>query len=194
MSISRGLRDFAGLIAFAAAALAPLSAGAQQNVVAALEGLSRILIVSAEEAFPPRDGSAAHQIAMIDPAGYVERDLVILYAHTDGVWLVSFDDGSMASVLTADDPADMLTSYDVAVGEFQAILVGKDGTEKLRSDAPLSADELFAVIDAMPMRQAEMTVAPIEEYEAEGGETEPGMPIQLFQMPIADNGAGAESE
>ena len=39
---------------------------------------------------------------------------------------------------------------------FAAILVGKDGGEKLRSARALDAQQLFPVIDAMPMRQSEM--------------------------------------
>ncbi len=40
---------------------------------------------------------------------------------------------------------------------FRVRLIGKDGGEKLDSSAPVSADALFALIDAMPMRRAEMT-------------------------------------
>lgn len=43
---------------------------------------------------------------------------------------------------------------------FVAILVGKDGGEKLRSSAPLDRDALFPLIDAMPMRREEMTRRP----------------------------------
>ena len=39
---------------------------------------------------------------------------------------------------------------------FYAVLVGKDGGAKLTSRQPLPADQLFPVIDAMPMRQGEM--------------------------------------
>ena len=40
--------------------------------------------------------------------------------------------------------------------DFTVVLVGKDGGEKYRSHRPLSTAELFALIDAMPMRRAEM--------------------------------------
>ncbi len=43
---------------------------------------------------------------------------------------------------------------------FVAILVGKDGGEKLRSAAPLGRDALFPLIDAMPMRRDETTRRP----------------------------------
>jgi hypothetical protein len=38
---------------------------------------------------------------------------------------------------------------------FSVVLIGKDGGEKLRRSTPLSPDELFALVDAMPMRRAE---------------------------------------
>lgn len=50
----------------------------------------------------------------------------------------------------------LLKDYKVSAGDFAVILVGKDGTEKLRTDSILTTDRLFAVIDAMPMRRREM--------------------------------------
>ncbi len=45
--------------------------------------------------------------------------------------------------------------FDVGAG-FTALLIGKDGGEKLRSDIPVGPADLFPLIDAMPMRQQEM--------------------------------------
>jgi hypothetical protein len=39
---------------------------------------------------------------------------------------------------------------------FQGFLIGKDGHTAISSDKPLSADYLFAQVDAMPMRRDEM--------------------------------------
>ena len=39
---------------------------------------------------------------------------------------------------------------------FQVFLVGKDGHTALSSDKPVSAEYLFAKVDAMPMRRDEM--------------------------------------
>lgn len=39
---------------------------------------------------------------------------------------------------------------------FSVVLIGKDGGEKLRRTTPLAPADLFALVDAMPMRQAEM--------------------------------------
>jgi hypothetical protein len=39
---------------------------------------------------------------------------------------------------------------------FQVFLIGKDGHTAISSNKPISADRLFAQVDAMPMRQDEM--------------------------------------
>ena len=46
--------------------------------------------------------------------------------------------------------------FAVPPGEFRAILIGKDGGDKLTSREPIGADRLFAEIDAMPMRRNEV--------------------------------------
>jgi hypothetical protein len=43
---------------------------------------------------------------------------------------------------------------------FSVVLIGKDGGEKLRQTTPLTPADLFALVDAMPMRQAEMRERP----------------------------------
>lgn len=43
---------------------------------------------------------------------------------------------------------------------FAVSLIGKDGGEKLRRSTPLAPEELFALVDAMPMRREEMRVRP----------------------------------
>lgn len=46
--------------------------------------------------------------------------------------------------------------FHVADAGFTALLLGKDGGEKLRSSQPLAMKTLKETIDAMPMRQDEM--------------------------------------
>lgn len=46
--------------------------------------------------------------------------------------------------------------YKVSAQNFTFVLVGKDGGEKLRSNCPVTLQKLYATIDAMPMRKAEM--------------------------------------
>ena len=61
------------------------------------------------------------------------------------------------SPLTAKESQQLYRQYGIQMGDFTAILIGKDGGEKDRkTDEILSANKLFPRIDAMPMRQAEM--------------------------------------
>lgn len=46
--------------------------------------------------------------------------------------------------------------YHVGKDEFNLILIGKDGGEKLRSEELIEVQKVFDLIDSMPMRQAEM--------------------------------------
>ena len=48
------------------------------------------------------------------------------------------------------------SEFQVPTDQFTVILVGKDGTEKLRRKTPVALREIFALIDSMPMRQREM--------------------------------------
>ena len=54
------------------------------------------------------------------------------------------------------DSASLRDSWDVPADAFCVILVGKDGGEKLRRYEPVDLQEIFALIDAMPMRRREM--------------------------------------
>jgi len=51
----------------------------------------------------------------------------------------------------------LIGKYQVKRGEFVVILVGKDGSEKYRTNKLLQPAGLFAIIDAMPMRQEEIS-------------------------------------
>lgn len=69
-------------------------------------------------------------------AGMLERDLTI-------------------SVIIGNE--QLYKKYTIALQtDFTVTLVGKDGSEKLRTQNLLTANQLFALIDAMPMRIEEM--------------------------------------
>ena len=51
---------------------------------------------------------------------------------------------------------DFFHHYQVDKETFTFILVGKDGTVKLRRTKVVDLEELFSLIDGMPMRRAEM--------------------------------------
>lgn len=117
-------------------AAVPAGAGGL-DPLAAHRGIHRVLLVSAPTDHDPtlvlqRAAYAAMQ------AGASERDLVLVevVGQTVGARAIRQQFGL--------DPT------------FEAILVGKDGGAKLRSSTVLGADDLFPVIDAMPMRRREM--------------------------------------
>lgn len=82
--------------------------------------------------------------------GLIDRDMKIFHLINAGASHIdekSIDKTEMQRIQT---------EYKVKAQEFTAILIGKDGTEKLRTHSILTTDKLFAVIDAMPMRKREM--------------------------------------
>lgn len=113
---------------------------ASRNVdsLAVYQWKSRVLVVFASESEDPK---LRQQRALFRAmkAGAVERDLELVEA---------IGDSRQAVALRARfglDPG------------FHAVLVGKDGGDKLASSQPVGAEQLFPVIDAMPMRKGEMT-------------------------------------
>jgi hypothetical protein len=81
--------------------------------------------------------------------GFVERDLVLYEIFEKGMSRVA---GEPLSQVDADS---LRMRYGVGAGEYVAVLVGKDGTEKARWNDPVPPGELFRQVDAMPMRQQE---------------------------------------
>lgn len=59
-------------------------------------------------------------------------------------------------VMPVENNERLQQQFNVPPGRFTVILVGKDGTEKYRTDSLLIPKALFAIVDAMPMRKAEM--------------------------------------
>ncbi len=71
-----------------------------------------------------------------DAAGVEERDIII-------------------TLVVNENP--IYKKYKVEASKrLTVILVGKDGGEKHRTHNVITAQQLFALVDAMPMRQAEM--------------------------------------
>lgn len=109
----------------------------------------RVLLVftPAREADAYRD--QMRQWADRDP-GFAERDLLrIEIAGEVGGRLGE-------NPLTVASARRLRSRFEVPPSAFRVVLIGKDGTEKRRDDAPVSASSLFDTIDAMPMRQREM--------------------------------------
>jgi hypothetical protein len=108
----------------------------------------RVLVLLAEA----EAGDLNRQIDMLLRAepGLQERDMVVLAVRGQNVEAVfgnaaGLDAQAIQASIGGDD-AEL----------FEAVLIGKDGGVKQRWPQPVSPEELFAVIDAMPMRASEM--------------------------------------
>ena len=99
-----------------------------------------------------RSTSPDARVAAAAAVRAAERDVVVIHvfageqASADGV-----DIGPAA----ARDLHDAFGPRD-ANGGLTVVLVGKDGSEKLRRTGVVDPTELFDLIDSMPMRQEEM--------------------------------------
>jgi len=80
----------------------------------------------------------------------VERDLLVFSIFERGQSRLG------NSVIDPHSAASLRDKFSITPGQFTVVLVGKDGGEKLRRGAAVDIDEIFSVIDAMPMRQREM--------------------------------------
>ena len=84
-----------------------------------------------------------------DEGGIVDRDLLIFKINTGQIQEVF---GEKRYTL----PKDLKDELKIDDNNFQFILIGKDGGVKLRSNTTVKSEKLYGIIDAMPMRQAEM--------------------------------------
>ncbi len=110
---------------------------------------SRVLIVFAPSA---NDSRFVRQESMLDnrDAGFIERDLVRI------VGLETGQSRAGTKPMSVEAAGLLREKFGVKAGAFRAILIGKDGHTAYSTARPLSANNLFGVIDAMPMRRDEM--------------------------------------
>ncbi|WP_200924202.1 DUF4174 domain-containing protein [Sphingomonas sp. Leaf208] len=113
---------------------------AASPTVAQMKWERRVLIVSAPTADDPSLAEQRRVLAAWKSSA-AARDLTVVEIVGD-------------TVRGAGDPAAALRRKYRLPATFTAILIGKDGGEKLRSAKPFPAATLEATIDAMPMRKA----------------------------------------
>ena len=119
------------------------------QVMAELVWQNRVLLLFAPG---PEDAGLRRQdeILAAVAAGLNERDMVVLRAFAD-------DRVTRNGRHHSESGASFYRKFAVEPGAFRVILVGKDGTVKLDQNAVVSVDDLFQLIDSMPMRRYEMS-------------------------------------
>jgi Domain of unknown function (DUF4174) len=83
-----------------------------------------------------------------------DRDLLVFYVLERGESRLD------QKHLSPDQALFLKKHLTVASGRFTIILIGKDGGEKIRQESAVDLKEIFAIIDAMPMREQEMKKKP----------------------------------
>ncbi len=104
----------------------------------------RVVLIYAPSAASPALQRQREEFAS-QASGLKERDLIVREI--------------LADQLSADDQAFLRKTLRLSDDTFQVLLIGKDGGVKARRTAPLSSEELFGLIDRMPMRKDEMRQA-----------------------------------
>ena len=108
------------------------------------------------------DGRFGEQVSAFDrhEAELRARDLVVIpLLQQDGPPAASAALRKLQPPRISDDEQLTLRRrFHVGASDFEVILLGKDGGEKLRSKVPITLARLNKTIDAMPMRKQEMKV------------------------------------
>ena len=85
---------------------------------------------------------------------FADRDMVLGLIVTEGT---STLDGQ---VVDTSQARRLLSEFGIGANSFSVVLIGKDGGEKLRVNEVPDLPTIYAVIDGMPMRSAEMGADP----------------------------------
>lgn len=112
-------------------------ADTQRDPLAGYRWKARVLVVLSTELGRERVAEQRREIEALKN-GAAERDLVVVQAPSG-----------------SPDEHALRIRFGFGMETFIAVLVGKDGGAKLRSTKPITAGQLIATIDAMPMRQGE---------------------------------------
>jgi hypothetical protein len=108
----------------------------------------RPLVIFASDAGAPQL-VAQRRIVAANRSALAERDIVV-------VWVVGNAVSAEFGPTPRENAASLLARFGAEKGDFRAVLIGKDGGAKLTSASPITADRLYATVDAMPMRRNEM--------------------------------------
>ena len=115
--------------------------------------LRRPLLLFAPTQNDPRLVETVRRIEAVR-CDFAARDMVLGLIVTDGT---STLDGR---VVDAGQARRLVSEFGIGANTFSAVLIGKDGGEKFRVNGVPDLATIFAVIDGMPMRSAEMRADP----------------------------------
>ena len=120
--------------------------GGSDKPLSSYRDKNRVLVVFAAG---PQDEAYQEQTKLwqAEKAGFEDRQLVVVPI---------FASAKKMTPEQAAQVAPLMKKHGIDADEFGVILIGKDGHDAFHSAKPVSAPALYAVIDAMPMRRAEV--------------------------------------
>jgi hypothetical protein len=103
-----------------------------------------------------KDPRLVETLSRIDASrcAFLERDMVIGIVLTEGQSTLA------GQPVNAVESRRLSERYAIGENAFTALLIGKDGGEKLRVDEVPDLSTIYAVIDGMPMRNGEIRADP----------------------------------
>ena len=110
---------------------------------------SRLLLIFSPSASHPVLEELERILAM-NHAEVIDRDLVIFRVYEDG------PSKAGQQPLSPEDSEKLRRRYKINTGRLTVILIGKDGGIKLVRQHRADLQEIFDLIDSMPMRRQEM--------------------------------------
>ena len=121
---------------------------AQSQVLSSIQWKNRVLLVMSEN---PNDPLVKQQASLFsqDAEEMKERKLILLQVFPEFYLM-----GGDSAIRRAS--AEVYFDYKSAKKSFELILIGLDGDEKMRRAELIRPEDLYAIIDAMPMRRNEM--------------------------------------
>jgi len=132
-----------------------LSMGGRRNVVAQELDFSkylwknRLLLLFAPHRSHPMFDALQQSLAALE-AEVSDRDLVVFEILENGSSRVN------TATIDSETANELRERFNVNRGEFNVILIGKDGGVKLKREESTKLEDIFSLIDSMPMRREEM--------------------------------------
>jgi hypothetical protein len=111
---------------------------------------NRVVVVSAPNAADEGLTGVKADIAATS-AEFEDRDMVLVTLLEEGASTAG------STGITAADAASVRAGLGIRPGHFALRLIGKDGSVKFSSNSAVAMSEIYEVVDAMPMRQREMS-------------------------------------
>lgn len=122
----------------------------EENPLEPFRWKNRVLLIFSNGSEPDYYTARQEEWLYKESEGIAERDIVVLKVLPETVFCAD-------TILYREGAARILRQLTgIQSADFAVALVGKDGSLKSLKKEPVSAEELFALIDAMPMRKAEL--------------------------------------